>query len=49
MSDINERTWRALVREHGRTKAAKMMNEKIQNSSWFKIWKMRMEKGDKNV
>ena len=48
MSDINERTWRALVRKHGRTKAAELVNQKIQQSHEYKEWvkKMNEKHGD---
>jgi hypothetical protein len=45
---INEREWRNLVRKHGRTKAAEMVNQKIQQSHEYKEWvkKMNDKHGD---
>ena len=45
---INEREWRNLVRKHGKTKAAEMVNKKIQESHEYKEWvkKMNEKHGD---
>ena len=42
---ITEREWRNLIRKHGRTKAAELVNQKIQQSYEYKRWvKMMNEK-----
>lgn len=48
---INEREWRKLVRKHGRTKAAEMVSQKIQQSHEYKKWvkKMNEKHGERNV
>jgi len=39
---INEREWRNLVRKHGKTKAAEIINQKIQQSHQYQEWKKMM-------
>jgi hypothetical protein len=45
---INEREWRNLVKKHGKTKAAEMVNQKIKQSHEYKQWvkKMNEKHGD---
>ena len=47
---INEREWRNLVRKHGKTKAAEIVNQKIQQSHEYQEWvkKMNEKHGEKN-
>lgn len=51
MNTTIERQWRELVKVHGRTKAAEIINQSIQKSSEYKRWKKMMDEkhGGNNV
>lgn len=51
MNSQEYRAWRELVKVHGRTKAAEIINQSIQKSSEYKRWKKMMDEkhGGNNV